>query len=91
VDAAYSRNNPPGTVFRFDVHKDTIPTGLFTRLSTHAYSVPDTIDLARAIDQIPSFLVIYGIECANLDIGTELSPEVREAADKLIEEILQML
>ncbi len=88
VDAAYS-GKEPGTVLRFDARNETIPPGIFTRFSTHAFSVVDTIELAHAIQEIPPHLVVYGIECKTFDRGVGLSPAVENAVEPVIKKILE--
>jgi hydrogenase maturation protease len=66
IDAA-AMVKAPGTVYRFDLLHDVLPTGL-TLASTHAFGVADAVALARALGRLPGRLIIYAVE------GTEFAP-----------------
>lgn len=84
---AVSSGAKPGTLFRFDAHAQSLPKQFF-HYSTHAFSVVEAVELARALRQLPPCLILYGIEGKNFDSGVGLSPEVELAADELEKEIL---
>ena len=85
VDAV-SSGSPPGTLHRFDAHEAPLPSTLF-RGSTHAFGVPDVIELARALHRLPRKLVVYGIEARNFTAGEGLSPEVEDAVERVVQRI----
>ncbi|MFQ5795864.1 MAG: hydrogenase maturation protease [Candidatus Bipolaricaulia bacterium] len=87
VDAV-SSSAGPGTIHRFDAHVHRIPANLF-RYSTHAFSVVEAIELARALGQLPPRLIVYGVEGKSFEAGTELSTEVETAAGELVESVMQ--
>ena len=91
VDAVRS-GAEPGQIHRFEANKSQLPTGIF-QCSTHAFSIPEAIELARAMNQLPSKLIIFGIEGKCFDQGEGTSPTVEHAARKLVKllalEILQ--
>jgi hydrogenase maturation protease len=89
VDAVHS-GAEPGTIFRFEAHQQPIPTKFF-RYSTHAFSVAEAIELARSLGQLPSKLIVYGIEGKNFETGQGLSPEVELAALTVLQQILREL
>jgi hydrogenase maturation protease len=76
-----------GTIHRLDAFAQTIPQKFF-RYSTHTFSVAEAIELARALDQLPPRLLLYGIEGKDFAAGAELSPEVRNAAEEVTRRIL---
>lgn len=84
VDAMRS-GSPPGTVMRFDVNADELPSRMFP--STHAFGLAETVELARALGRLPRSLMIYGIEVGQLDPGSTLSPEVDQAVQLVAAEI----
>jgi len=92
VDAVQS-GAPPGTIHRFDAHAERLPTW-FSHCSTHAFGVAEAIELARTMGDLPSQLVVYGIEGLDFSAGTELSPEVAKivpfAANLVLQEILRL-
>lgn len=89
VDAARS-GAAPGKIFRFEAHRQVIPTRFF-HYSTHAFSVAEAVELARALGQLPPRLILYGIEGEDFRAGQGLSPCVRDAAEMVILKILQDL
>jgi len=86
IDAVRS-GAKPGTLRRFDAHRQPIPTEFF-RCSTHTFSVAEAIELARALGQLPPRLIVYGVEARNLEAGLGLSPEVETAAQEVVERVL---
>lgn len=78
VDAAAS-GAAAGTIHRFDAHGGPLPTRFF-HYSTHAFSVAEAVELARALGQLPERLIVYGIEGADFGSGPGLTPAVAQAA-----------
>jgi hydrogenase maturation protease len=93
IDAVRS-GAEPGRIHRFEAHKSPLPASLF-QYSTHAFGVPQAIELARAMNQLPQMLIVYGIEGKCFDQGASLSHTVERAAQELVEslalEIIQHL
>lgn len=81
VDAATS-GAPPGTIRRFDARSVPLPARC-VRSSTHAFGVPEAIELARALDRLPARLEVYAIEGASFRAGDRLSPAVDRAVEQL--------
>jgi hydrogenase maturation protease len=89
IDAVHS-GGVPGTIHRFDAAMQPIP-GSFFHYSTHAFSVAEAVELARALNQLPPRLVIYGIEGKNFDSRVGLSPEVKVAAEEVFRMVKEEL
>jgi hydrogenase maturation protease len=89
IDAVFS-GAEAGTIHRLDAHAARIPQELF-RYSTHAVSVAEAIELARALGQLPPKLVVYGIEGKDFRAGVGLSPEVEGRVGELVERVLREL
>ena len=89
IDAVFS-GAKAGTIHRLDAQAGAIPQELF-RYSTHAVSVAEAIELARALDWLPPELVVYGIEGKDFSAGVGLSPEVEGRVAELTERVLQEL
>ncbi len=77
----------PGMIHRFDGLMDNIPDEIFPACSTHAFSIPGTINLARTVGQLPESLTIYGIEADSLSSGRGLSPSVSASVDEVVRRI----
>jgi len=86
VDAAISGARA-GTISRFDAHTQTIPAN-YTFSSTHAFGIAETLALARVLDQLPPCLMVYGIEGKHFTSGESLSPQVRKALPKVVEQVM---
>ncbi len=87
IDAANS-NAAGGVIHRFDALKDEVPVEMLSNFSTHSINIGQAIELAKALNQLPDSLIVFGIEGSNFDNGTELSPEVVQAVDNVVELIL---
>ena len=87
IDAVHS-GTQPGTIHRFDVHTQTIPTKYFN-YSTHAFGVAKAIELARTLKQLPQNLIVYGIEGKLFEAGIGLSLEVEKSAQEVVRRVQQ--
>ena len=87
IDAVHS-GAQPGTIHRFDVHTQTIPTKFF-HYSTHAFGIAEAIELARALKQLPQDLIVYGIEGKCFEAGIRLSREVEKAVEEVMMRVKQ--
>jgi hydrogenase maturation protease len=85
IDAVVS-GGAPGSVHVCDPWRESLNSTTF-RASTHEFSLADTIELARALDRLPSWMRIYGIEAMQFDAGSQPSPAVQSAAARLANEI----
>ena len=85
IDAVQS-GSVAGTIHRFEAHLHPLPVPIF-RDSTHAFGLIEAIDLSRAMNQLPSNLVVYGIEGENFEAGVGLSPSVLNGINNLVEKV----
>lgn len=83
---AVSSGNEPGTIYRFDVHSEKLPTKFFN-YSSHAFSLTEAVKVGRELNQLPSQLIIYGIEGKNFEQGFGLSNEVEDVVEIVIQKI----
>ena len=81
IDAVVT-GSPPGTITVWDARTAPV-AGDYFRCSTHAFGVAGAIELARMLDLLPPSLLIYGIEAARFEIGSEPSPEVLRAVEEV--------
>lgn len=88
IDAMHS-GVPPGTIYRFAAGVEPIPAGYFASTSTHSFGVVESIELARVLHQLPSCLMVYGIEGKSFETGAPLSPEVAQAIPEAVRQVLQ--
>ena len=85
IDAALS-GAPPGTLHRFEANMEELPRNFF-RHSSHQFGVAEAVEMARALDRLPTDLIVYGIEGANFNLGAKLSPDVELGVFNVVERI----
>ena len=85
IDAVHS-GAAPGTIHRLDARAQPIPSNFF-HYSTHAFSVAEAVELARALDQLPPRLIVFGIEGKDFSSGEDLSPEVAAAVEEVARQV----
>ena len=73
----------PGTICRFDASCEPLPAQLRGSSSTHALSLAEAIELARALEQLPPRAVVFAIEGQRFETGAALSDEVRAVIPKV--------
>jgi hydrogenase maturation protease len=84
---AVSSGARPGTIHRFDVQAERLPTSFF-HYSTHAFSIAEAIELGRALEQLPSRMIVYGIEGKRFESGEGLTQEIILASTTVTQKIL---
>ena len=73
----------PGSIYRFDINEvQNCPSGFKT--SVHQIGILEVINLSGLIGKTPQTTVI-GIEPKSLEMGMELSPEVKAKIPRIIE------
>jgi hydrogenase maturation protease len=85
VDAA-ALGAAHGTISHFDALAGPLPARS-VRSSTHAFGVPDAIELSRALGRLPERLDVYAIEGERFDAGGRLSPAVERAVAEVVEKL----
>lgn len=93
IDAVVS-GAQPGSLHRLDVSEDPLPASHRSPSSSHVMDVGQIVELARTLHRLPRRLLIFGVECAQFEQGTDLSPAVQAAlpaAVTAIEETLRQL
>lgn len=85
---AVSSGGAPGEILRLDPVSQPLPAQMF-HSSTHAFRLPDAIEMARALNELPPQVLIFGIEGSNFEAGSRLSPEVRAALPELAKRVLK--
>ena len=77
----------PGTIYRLDGFDGDIRKEMFPGYSTHAFSIPEAINLARTLGQLPKKLIVYGIEAESLLSGKGLSPPVSFGVQEVVRQV----
>jgi hydrogenase maturation protease len=87
---AFQSGGEAGTIHRLDAGQRPIPSRFF-HYSTHAFSVAEAIELARALKQLPPRLIVFGVEGNTFQAGGGLSRAVKTAASRVILQIRKEL
>lgn len=87
---AISSGAAPGRLHRFDVTDAPLPAEVFNR-STHAMGLPEVIELARELGQLPGRLIVYAIEGESFEAGEGLSDSVQKTVAKLVMDLYHEL
>ena len=85
---AVSSGGAPGEIHRLEPVLQPLPAQMF-HSSTHAFSLPDAIEMARALNELPPRLLLFGIEGRNFQAGAELSPEVSAAVPQVAKQVVK--
>lgn len=80
---AVSFNSKPGTVHVLDAGKERFPKEVSIH-SSHLFSVAEAIETARVLGKLPKKIIVYGIGGKSFELGTEVSDEVRNGIDEII-------
>ena len=86
VDAVASEADPPGTIYRWQAHDTPIPAEIFPQ-STHLFSLPQAIELARVFGELPPRLIVFGVVGADFHMGEGLSASVADSIDDVVRRI----
>jgi hydrogenase maturation protease len=89
VDAA-NVGKAHGEFTRFTLNETRL-LGSDDQVSVHAAGLRDALLLAQVLGVLPQEVVIYGIQPANLDWDTELSPPVKATVPEIVRRILDEL
>jgi len=89
VDAV-SSGATAGTVHRVEAGEGPLPRDLGLA-STHAFSVPDALELGRALGRAPRRVVVIGVEGKAFGMGDPVTPAVAAALDGVAEAVLAEL
>ncbi|MCX5859459.1 MAG: hydrogenase maturation protease [Proteobacteria bacterium] len=78
---------PPGTIYRLTPEKLPVDAAL----SLHAMGPLQVIQLARQAGDFHAEVIIIGIEPKEMEMGMELTPEVKARLPKIVETVLNEL
>jgi hydrogenase maturation protease len=86
IDAVAERSTP-GKVYRIDANATPLPADLFPR-STHDFGLAAAIELARTLGQLPSRVIVFGVEGQVFCDGVGLSPLVEQAVTEVANQVM---
>jgi hydrogenase maturation protease len=88
LDAINARKQP-GTIIELKRHEIPLYTGI--KLSDHQVTFQEVLGLAAFRDHLPVNLTMLGIQPADLEVGTELSPLVQARLPELLDRAIMIL
>ena len=80
----------PGTIHRVDAAATPVQGSIFP-CSTHSFGLADAIEMARALHELPTQVMIYGIEGASFDESAPMSSEVEIAIRSVADEVQRVI
>jgi hydrogenase maturation protease len=86
IDAARA-GSKPGAIYRF--RPEDIAAGKGALISTHEMGVVENLNLMDLSGNAPAEVIIIGIEPAEIDWGTELSPLLQKKMPAIISVVLK--
>jgi hydrogenase maturation protease len=87
VDAMHA-GDTPGRARWFNVSQSDLPEATFAEHSTHTFGLHQAIAMARVLGELPRTVAVVGVQGADFASGVMLSPEVHDAIDGIVREIL---
>ncbi len=84
---AVETGGPPGTMVR--ITGDKVPAYMALKISPHEITLPDFLAAAKLRDLYPRQVVIWGMQPGSLDVGVDLTPELAERLDFLVERVVE--
>jgi hydrogenase maturation protease len=88
IDAVVS-GDEPGTVHRLDA-RSGIPSS-WRSPSSHLLGLVEALELGAVLDAVPADTVVFGIEAAEIDTGSEMTGPVEAATLRVADEVLELL
>jgi hydrogenase maturation protease len=87
VDTMRSRL-PAGAVRRFDASRTPLPAAMNSSMSTHAFGLSETIELARTLNRLPARVIVYAIQADRFEAGAGFSRPLTATLPALAEAVL---
>lgn len=73
------------------IKNDDIPSVLNPKLSVHHINLSDVIFVSKLMDILPSEVCLVGIQPKSLDVGLDMTDEIKEKVEKLINVVIGKL
>lgn len=86
IDALQTKQNPIGHLYRINGESIKTDDGF---LSTHGFGIAQALALAKALNQLPGQIIIYGIEINEGEKKFTLSLPIKNACQELAQQIMQ--
>ncbi len=90
VDAVVS-GAPPGTLHHEVWRDDLLDDRGVERTSSHGFGVRELLTMAAVLNKLPQRVELWGVEIASTEPGQGLTPEVAQAAEVVVHELIRQL
>lgn len=87
---AVSSGSAAGTLHLIDATRQCLPPEM-KAFSSHAFGLAEAVELARDLGTLPQNLWIAGVEGKDFSPGQELSPEVADALDGIVQKVIELV
>ncbi len=85
IDALDMRDKP-GSIFRLE--GEEVPRAFASKLSVHQMGLQDLLAVAELQGHVPTRLVVWGVQPASIEMGTELTAMVASAVEPVMQKVL---
>ena len=85
IDALDMRDKP-GSIFRLE--GEEVPRAFTSKLSVHQMGLQDLLAVAELQGHVPTRLVVWGVQPASIEMGTELTAMVASAVEPVMQKVL---
>ncbi len=86
---AVDRRQAPGTLI--ELARDEVPLFSAIKMSQHQLLFQEVLALAHVRGRLPEYLVVLGIQPADLEVGVELSSQVAQTLPQLVKRVEQIV
>nr|WP_241654843.1 HyaD/HybD family hydrogenase maturation endopeptidase [Sporolactobacillus shoreae] len=86
---AINAGKEPGTLVT--LYKEEIPSFNGIKMSVHQIGFQEVVSAAQLRDRLPEKMVMFGMQPASLELGTEISETAKAAVPYLIEKVRQQI
>lgn len=86
---AVKAGGEPGTIYKFSLDKTKTDNRLKSMISFHELDFVTAFEIASKVYKLPNRMLIFGVEPKTIEIGLELSPEVKKIIPKVISLIFE--
>lgn len=80
---AVQKNGSAGKIHEINAN-DMVLESDFFNYSSHAFGLAEAINVAKVINKLPKFLIVYGIEGAHFQFDTKLTAKVEKAVNETV-------
>lgn len=79
----------PGSIYRFNLKELEFETHVFEMTSMHHLDFATALKLGREVYKLPEKVIVIGVEPRRIDVGLELSDEVKAAIPEVLKIIFK--